>query len=123
MTENLMRQAEKNLDAALATSGVFPENVFRGRWDAFFFFDPDLLFAPESAETLKALLSCENGAVLCVRNLDITHTEGTADVTVFPEKETLGETYWALLCGTSIGRSKRGQLRSAQKVARLSHRA
>jgi len=94
-----MRQAEKNLDAAPGANRTFPDNVFRGRWDAFFFFDSDLLFEQQSAERLKALLACESGAVICVRNLDIAHTEGNPDDTVFVEEETLRETYWAHLRG------------------------
>jgi hypothetical protein len=99
MTDNLVRQAEKNLNATLAFERMFPENVFWGRWDAFFFFDSDLLFDRQSADRLRALLACENGTVVCVRNLDIAHTEENPDDTFFFEKETLGEAYWVRLYG------------------------
>ncbi|HEY7980976.1 MAG TPA: hypothetical protein VID19_05790 [Candidatus Eremiobacteraceae bacterium] len=94
-----MRQAKKNLDATLALERRFPDNVFRGRWDAFYFFNAELLFERDSAERLKVLLASENGAVICVRNLDIANTERNPDDTFFFEKETLGETYWARLYG------------------------
>jgi hypothetical protein len=95
MTDNLMIQAVKNLDAALETNRRFPVNVFQGRWDAFLFFDHDLLFEAKAVARYKALLACEDGALACVRNLDIARAEGISEDTIFLDKETLGETYWA----------------------------
>jgi hypothetical protein len=97
MTENRMRQAVKNLDAALETNRRFPVNVFQGRWDAILFFDQDLLFEANSVFRFKALLACEDGALVCLRNLDIACDEGNSEDKIFLDKEILGETYWAQL--------------------------
>ena len=64
MTKTLMKKAEMNLDAALESERVFPQNVFKGSWDAFYFFDPDSLFEPQSVERFRALLACEHGALV-----------------------------------------------------------
>jgi hypothetical protein len=117
-TEKLMTRAKKNLDAALACEGQFPDNVFWGRWGAFFFFDADLLFQRQLAERLKALLACENGAVVCVRNLDIALYEGNPDDTVFLVRETLAETLSAYMRVAKAERDTDGTIikRKARKA-------
>jgi hypothetical protein len=71
--------AAKQLDDALAMDRGFPENPFRGKWDAFYFFDPDLLFESQFVDKLKLLLSCENGSCVCMRNLDVECPGGTPE--------------------------------------------
>ena len=103
VTQNSMRLATKNLDAALATNRRFPEFVFTARWGTVFFFDPDWLFSADSVEIFKALLACENGALVCLKNLDCALDKGMHEDTLFLDKAILGAIYLAQLLGTEPG--------------------
>lgn len=52
----------------------FPEQVFRGRWTAFLFFDSDFLIAPDFPERVAELLNAERAEVCCLLNFDETQT-------------------------------------------------
>jgi hypothetical protein len=98
------QQAVTNLETALAVDRRFPENAFRGTWDAFFFFDPDALFERQFIEVAKTLLACENGACVCMRNLDVASAAGSAEqASIFVDNETTGAAYLEQLRGPGPG--------------------
>jgi hypothetical protein len=102
MCEDPRRRAAKNLDAAVAPGRRFPENVFRGNWSAFFFFDPDLLFEPQFVESARTFLGTENGTCVCLSNLDAVGTQGGLETSIFLDAGTTGEAYVARLRGPSV---------------------
>jgi hypothetical protein len=59
-----------NLKNAIDSDRRFPQNVFLGNWQAFFFFDSDWLFGEEFVETAKALLRIEGGKQVTIFHLD-----------------------------------------------------
>jgi hypothetical protein len=84
--------------------GTFPKNPFRGKWDAFFLFDPDLLFESQFVEKLSSLLSSEGGTSVCVRNLDVACAGGTREqASMFFDIETSGRAYMDRLHGDGPG--------------------
>ncbi len=104
-SEAVHELAAKNLDQALAMARTFPENPFCEKWDAFYFFDPDLLFESQFAETLGLLLSCEDGRSVCLRNIDLASAGSTAEeASIFLEVNTTGKAYMDQLRGGGPGR-------------------
>jgi hypothetical protein len=104
MKHDAAKQAVANLDAALVTRKQFPENIFLGKWDSFFFFDPDYIFEAPFVEVVKTLMESENGRCACLRNLDIMGSDGSLERSLlFLDRETTGEAYQAFLAGPAPG--------------------
>ena len=62
-TEEEKRAAAAHLSAAIDSSRHFPQNVFRGEWHVFLFFDSDrILLVPEAIYAVHALLEAEGGS-------------------------------------------------------------
>ena len=94
MAHDPRQQAAKNFDEALSMKRRFPENPFRGKWDAFHFFDPDLLFESQFVEKLRLLLSCEPGTSVRLCNIDIAGAGGTfEESSIFLDIEMSGQAY------------------------------
>jgi len=104
MSENAAQKSLVNLQKILKWDDHFPENVFRGEWKEFFFFDPDWLFDATFVENAKALLNWEGGACACVCNMDQADAKGDPQqAVIFLDKDTSGETYRSTLAGPSPG--------------------
>lgn len=104
MRDDPRKRAAQNLDAALQSDRRFPQNVFRGTWDVFAFFDPDVLFEPRFVERAQALLRCENGICVCLRNLGIQVSESAREhALIFFDSGTTGEAFMAQLRGPTVG--------------------
>jgi hypothetical protein len=98
MIDHSNAQASENLDLALATSRGFPHNPFLGRWDAFQFFDPDRLFERAFPDTMRALLACENGRSVCLRNMDVARVADSSESPSFYlDRDTTGSAYMGCL--------------------------
>jgi hypothetical protein len=90
-------RASKSLDAAIAIVRRFPENVFLGEWSAYLFFDPDLIFDRGFIEIAKALLLCEDGTCICLRNLEVALTGNLEQASLFLDNQSSGKAYMGRL--------------------------
>jgi hypothetical protein len=99
------KRALVNLKTSIRPGCQFPENVFRGRWDEFFFFDSDLLFNSKFVDTAKALLEAEKGSCICLCNLDeASAKDGRERACIGIDKRTSSEAYFSFLRGPSVGK-------------------
>lgn len=64
--------ALNNVVASCDFDRTFPEQVFRGQWSDFLFFQSDYVFAPEFFDFTHELLKMEAASVACLMNLDRT---------------------------------------------------
>lgn len=79
----------------------FPDNVFIGEWDYFFFFDSDWMFDTNFVEQIKAVLLAERSACACISNLDATANGVPADEASFIiDQSTAGADYATVLKGS-----------------------
>ncbi len=90
-------RAAKNVDAAIAMDRRFPKNVFLGEWSAYLFFDPDLIFDRYFIEITNALLLCEHGTCICLRNLEVALTGNLERASFFLDNQTSGKAYMGRL--------------------------
>src|SRR5690242_17219200 len=76
-TEEERTAAASHVSAAIDTARHFPENVFRGDWHAFFFFDSDaILSVPEAIYPIHALLEAEGGSCAILQQLSECNEPG-----------------------------------------------
>jgi len=94
---NPRTRAAKNLDAAIAIDRRLPDNVFLGEWSSYLFFDPDLIFDRVFVEIAKAIMLCEYGTCICLRNLEIALTGNLEQASLFLDNQTNGKAYMGRL--------------------------
>lgn len=76
----------------------FPEQVFRGRWSAFMFFESDRLFASSFAAVAADLLSIESAEVCCLLNFsEMDRRTDEFGAVLFLDAETGPHSYDAML--------------------------
>ena len=68
------RSAFDHVIGSINDKARFPEQVFRGRWDAFLFFESDHLFAADFSARTADLLNAEQAEVCCLLNFSETAT-------------------------------------------------
>lgn len=78
----------------------FPENVFRGKWGEFLFFESDAVFSMEFAEVVSGLLRCEGANAASLVNIDETKSLGLENMSaLFLDGEVTGDSYQLSLTG------------------------
>lgn len=78
----------------------FPENVFRGKWGEFLFFESDAMFSIEFTEVVSGLLRCEEAKAASLINIDEAKSLGFENVSaLFFDDEVTGDLYQLSLIG------------------------
>jgi hypothetical protein len=90
-------RAAKNLDATIAIDRRLPDNVFLGEWSSYLFFDPDLIFDRVFVEITKAIMLCEHGTCICLKNLEVALTGNSEQAFFFIDSQTSGKAYMGRL--------------------------
>jgi hypothetical protein len=90
-------RAAKNLDATIAIDRRLPDNVFQGEWSSYLFFDPDLIFDRGFVEIAKAIMLCEHGTCICLKNLEVALTGNSERASFFLDNRTSGKAYMGRL--------------------------
>jgi hypothetical protein len=86
-----------NLNRAIDMARRFPQNVFLGNWDAFFFFDSDWIFCREFVESAKVLLQIEGGTQVTIFHLDAQPGGERSSFVI--DGETTSEAYMSFVGG------------------------
>lgn len=94
-------RALATLQTLLDETRWFPEYVFRGAWDRFFFFDSDWMFDAGFVAQAQTLLRMDGGSCVCVANFD--RTVRTDDRLFFIDADTSPAAYLEVLDGKRVG--------------------
>lgn len=98
--EDVHRLAFKNLSRTLDRGWGFPNQVFKGRWSVFLFFESDRAFDPEFSDILNDILIIEGGSVACLLNIDKTNLfEFESISSIFIDRTTTRNSYGLALEG------------------------
>ena len=97
-------RALANLNSAIVASSRFPDSVFVGDWENYFFFDSDWMFNTEFPETIKKFLAVEGSACACLFNLDV-NWEKEQDRFLCLDRSTTPQWYKSMLYGTNVATS------------------
>ena len=90
-----------NLRAALDWDCRFPNNVFRGTWGSYLFFDSDWMFCAEFVPWVKSLLRAEGGTCACIYDIDAMQANDSLLPTSFAiNSATSGAEYQSFLKGS-----------------------
>jgi hypothetical protein len=104
MTNNLAEceLALSNVRGSIESERRFPQNVFRGDWNEFLFFDSDWMRAADFVDRLKELLLAENGTCVAMVNLDLTSGDRAGSL-LFVHKDTAPNEYQVVLGNPGLG--------------------
>lgn len=72
VSDEIRRKAFGNVIGSIDSLASFPAQVFRGRWNAFLFFESDRLFAGEFVSVMAGLLNVEQAEICCLLNFGVT---------------------------------------------------
>lgn len=98
VSDEAKRNAFDHVIGSINGAASFPEQVFRGSWDLFLFFEADRLFAPEFATIAVGLLNAEQGDVCCLLNLSETDDQFVYEsAALFIDAKTEPSVYDAML--------------------------
>lgn len=98
---DVCKVALANLSRSVDANRRFPDHVFVGDWEHFFFFDSDWMFDQQFVELLKMVLVAERGSCACIVNLDAVLTGSSAEESSFTfDGSTTGSAYLAALKGS-----------------------
>lgn len=87
-------QAKEKLQQTIDFECRFPDNVFRGQWSGFLFFDPDRIFDRAFPSLARGLLSLEgaNSICMCERHKKTVNAPEIASF-FFLNEQTTNEAY------------------------------
>ena len=94
--------ARANLGVAIDTGRRFPENVFLGDWEAYWFFDSDWIFDEEFVERTKWLLTIEGGECACMADLEAPPARDDSQFLI--EERITGQDFQLFLKGAGEGK-------------------
>lgn len=93
-------RARENVGKAIDAARRFPQYVFRGNWEKFFFFDSDEMFAHAFVEIVKILMQSEGSSSVCLTDFD---SELPDQSSFWIRKETTSDDYLAAFAKLPIG--------------------
>ncbi len=90
--------AFQNVCASINSTALLPEQVFKGNWNQFLFFETDMIFARSFPEVVTDIIRIEQAKCCCLLNYDLTPViEYQAAAMMFLDESLGGEEYFSRL--------------------------